>query len=62
MADLTLTIDLEWEEQPGDGTHCKKCNDPIFYKMHTMVVVSGPERSKTHNILCDSCYNALNDE
>lgn len=62
MADITLGIDLEWEESPGDGTICTKCKDPIFYKMHTMVVISGPERSKTNKILCDSCYNALDDE
>ena len=62
MSDLSLGIDLQWEETPGDGTPCKKCTDPIFYKMHTMVVISGPERSVTNNILCDSCYNALDDE
>lgn len=62
MADLTLSIDLVWKEEPGDGTPCKSCKDPIFYKMHTMVVVSGPERSVTNLILCDSCYNALDHE
>lgn len=62
MADLTLSIDFEWEESPGDGTPCKSCKDPIFYRMHTMVVVSVPERSKSNIILCDSCYNALDNE
>jgi hypothetical protein len=62
MSDLTLGIDFEWEEAAGDGTPCKKCKDPIFYKMHTMVVLSGPERAKTNNTLCDSCYNALDNE
>jgi hypothetical protein len=62
MKETTLGIDFEWEKEPGDGSPCKKCNDPIFYKMHVMVVVSGPERSRSDNILCDSCYNALANE
>ena len=62
MDNITLGIALEWEEQPGDGTPCKKCGDLIFYKMHTMMVMSGPEKKCTNNILCDSCYNALDDE
>lgn len=62
MADITLSVELEWEEQPGDGTPCGKCGEPVFYKMHVMVVKSGPERSETKHKLCDSCYNALDDE
>lgn len=59
MAPVSLGIDFEWEEQPGDGTPCKNCNDPVFYKAHVLVVVSGPERSVTNYKICDSCYNAL---
>ncbi len=59
---ITLDIDLVWEELPGDGSLCKGCKEPIFYKMHTMVIVSGPERTKTNNILCDSCYNVIDHE
>lgn len=62
MAELSLSIGLEWKEQSGDGSLCKSCKDPIFYKMHTLVVVSGPERSESNIKLCDSCYNALDDE
>lgn len=62
MTDLTLSIDLEWEEQPGDGSPCKMCNEPIFYKMYVYVVKSGPERSETNRRLCESCYNVLKNE
>lgn len=62
MADLTLSIKFEWEEELGDGAPCRSCKDPIFYKMHALVIISGPERSKSNIILCDSCYNALDDE
>lgn len=62
MAGITLDINIVWEEQFGDGTPCMSCKDPIFYKMHTMVVVSGPERSNSNIVLCDSCFNALDHE
>jgi hypothetical protein len=62
MAETTLSIDFVWEESSGDGRKCKACKDPIFYKMYTMIVVSGPERSKSNIVLCESCFNALDDE
>lgn len=62
MAGITLDIDLEWEQQPGDGSACMKCKEPIFYKLYVHVVVSGPERTETNRRLCESCYNALSNE
>jgi hypothetical protein len=62
MAGITLDIDLVWEEQPGDGSLCKCCSEPIFYKSYVQIVVSGPERSETNRRLCESCYNLLDNE
>lgn len=60
--DITLSIDLVYEEEPGDGRQCAKCGEPVFYKMYAMVVVSGPERKKTQRVLCESCHNLIDDE
>jgi hypothetical protein len=57
-----MGVSAEWEERPGDGTLCKTCKDPIFYKAYVLIINVGPEREETNAILCESCYNKIDDE
>lgn len=62
MALNILKISLEWEERQGDCSLCLACNEPIFYKMHVLVIDTGEEKEDTKWKLCDSCYNITEDE
>lgn len=59
MPTNVFSISAEWEEQPGDGSVCKVCKDPIFYKMYVLVIKAGTDREETNAKLCESCYNTI---
>jgi hypothetical protein len=57
-----MGVSVEWEERPGAGTPCTTCKDPIFYKAFVLIIQVGPEREETNAILCESCFNTIDDE
>jgi len=57
-----ILFNQQWETLPTDLSTCSACHDIIFGDMHIPYFTSGPIRADIDIILCESCYNALENE
>jgi hypothetical protein len=53
---ITVGIKTEWVQQPGDGTPCKTCNDPIYGNMYCLETTVFTKTELSETKFCESCY------
>ena len=53
---LSLSVTLDWVEEPTDASKCENCEDLILGKMYRMIASVNYDPIESNTKICESCY------
>lgn len=62
MASNLMQIDITWKEVPTTCAPCAVCEEIIYGKQYEMFTVIGGKEYPGEAILCESCYQAVEND
>lgn len=57
-----IEFKTEWKEVPCTAEPCTVCKEPIYGKQYQLHTVIGEVVTPINQIVCSSCYMAIEDE
>ena len=63
IADMTVTVRMEWRWEAGDGSPCLVCGEAAWLNQRRMFFTqSGFDAQKTKIVLCGSCAEIVDQQ